>query len=37
MSSIFYNSKEEIRTRMLRNAMDFWGNTSVNEIGRAHV
>ncbi|QXV65594.1 type VI secretion system baseplate subunit TssF [Mucilaginibacter sp. 21P] len=32
MSSIFYNSKEEIRTRMLRNAMDFWGNTNVNDM-----
>lgn len=32
MSSIFFNSKEDIRTRMLRNAMDFWGTTNVNDM-----
>ncbi|RFZ92268.1 hypothetical protein D0C36_12570 [Mucilaginibacter conchicola] len=32
MSTIFFNSKEDIRTRMLRNAMDFWGTTNVNDM-----
>lgn len=32
MSNIFFNSKEEIRTRMMRNAMDYWGTTNINDI-----
>lgn len=32
MSNIFFNSKEDIRTRMLRNAMDYWGTTNINDI-----
>jgi hypothetical protein len=32
MSNIFFNSKEEIRTRMLRNAMDYWGTTNINDM-----
>lgn len=32
MNNIFFNSKEEIRTRMLRNAMDYWGTTNINDI-----
>jgi hypothetical protein len=32
MNNIFFNSKEEIRTRMLRNAMDYWGTTNLNDI-----
>ncbi|MBD1391641.1 type VI secretion system baseplate subunit TssF [Mucilaginibacter glaciei] len=32
MNTIFFNSKEDIRTRMLRNAMDYWGTTNINDI-----
>lgn len=32
MNNIFFNSKEDIRTRMLRNAMDYWGTTNINDI-----
>jgi hypothetical protein len=32
MSNIFFNTKEEIRTRMLRNAMDYWGTTNINDM-----
>ncbi len=32
MSKIFFTSKEEIKGRMLRNAMDFWNTTNVNDI-----
>ncbi|GGH01392.1 type VI secretion system baseplate subunit TssF [Mucilaginibacter phyllosphaerae] len=32
MSNIFFNTKEDIRTRMLRNAMDYWGTTNINDI-----
>jgi len=32
MNNVFFNSKEEIKSRMLRNAMDFWGTTNVNDI-----
>jgi hypothetical protein len=32
MSTIFYNSKEDIRSRILKNAMDFWGVQNVNDI-----
>jgi hypothetical protein len=32
MNNIFYNSKEDIKNRMLKNAMDFWGVQNVNDI-----
>ncbi|MEX8547209.1 MAG: hypothetical protein V5804_06365 [Mucilaginibacter sp.] len=32
MSTVFFNSKEDIRTRMLRNAMDYWGTTNINDM-----
>jgi hypothetical protein len=32
MSKLFFTSKEEIKGRMLRNAMDFWNTTNVNDI-----
>jgi hypothetical protein len=32
MSNIFFNTKEDIRTRMLRNAMDYWGTANINDI-----
>jgi len=32
MSNILFNTKEDIRTRMLRNAMDYWGTTNVNDM-----
>ncbi|MFS2189695.1 hypothetical protein ACCC92_23675, partial [Mucilaginibacter sp. Mucisp84] len=32
MSAIFYNSKEEIRNRMLKNATEFWGVQNVNDV-----
>jgi len=32
MSTLLFNSKEDIRTRMLRNAMDYWGTTNVNDM-----
>ncbi|MEO3405623.1 hypothetical protein AAFN85_17055 [Mucilaginibacter sp. CAU 1740] len=32
MSTIFFNTKEEIRTRMLRNATDYWGTANINDI-----
>jgi hypothetical protein len=32
MSNIFFNTKEDIRTRMMRNAMDYWGTANVNDI-----
>ncbi|QTE37141.1 type VI secretion system baseplate subunit TssF [Mucilaginibacter gossypii] len=32
MSTIFYNSKEEIRNRMLKNATEFWGVQNVNDV-----
>ncbi|MFD1258008.1 hypothetical protein ACFQ3S_14460 [Mucilaginibacter terrae] len=32
MSTILFNTKEDIRTRMLRNAMDYWGTTNINDI-----
>lgn len=32
MSDIFYNSKEEIRNRMLKNATEFWGVQNVNDV-----
>jgi hypothetical protein len=32
MSNIFFNTKEDIRTRMMRNAMDYWGTTNTNDV-----
>jgi hypothetical protein len=32
MSTILFNTKEDIRTRMLRNAMDYWGTTNINDM-----
>ncbi len=32
MSNIFFNTKEDIRTRMMRNAMDYWGTANANDI-----
>ena len=32
MSTILFNTKEDIRARMLRNAMDYWGTTSINDM-----
>jgi hypothetical protein len=32
MSKLFFTSKEEIKGRMLRTAMDFWNTTNVNDI-----
>ncbi|QJD96541.1 hypothetical protein HH214_11970 [Mucilaginibacter robiniae] len=32
MSNILFNTKEDIRTRMLRNAMDYWGTTNINDM-----
>jgi hypothetical protein len=32
MNTIFFNSKEDIKNRMLRNALDFWGTANVNDI-----
>ncbi|AYL94956.1 type VI secretion system baseplate subunit TssF [Mucilaginibacter celer] len=32
MSTLFYNSKEEIRNRMLKNATEFWGVQNVNDV-----
>ncbi len=32
MNTIFFNSKEEIANRMLRNAQDFWGVSNKNDI-----
>jgi hypothetical protein len=32
MSNLFSNSKEEIKSRMLKNAMDFWGTLNINDI-----
>jgi len=32
MSTIIFNTKEDIRTRMLRNAMDYWGTTNINDM-----
>jgi hypothetical protein len=32
MSTILFNTKEDIRTRMLRNAMDYWGATNINDM-----
>lgn len=32
MSNIIFNTKEDIRTRMLRNAMDYWGTTNINDM-----
>ncbi|RYE27431.1 MAG: hypothetical protein EOP45_01225 [Sphingobacteriaceae bacterium] len=32
MSTILFNTKEEIRMRMLRNAMDYWGTTNINDM-----
>ncbi|MET4080723.1 hypothetical protein ABIB40_000667 [Pedobacter sp. UYP30] len=31
-ATILFNSKEEIRNRMLKNALDFWGSTNVNDL-----
>jgi hypothetical protein len=32
MSTILFNTKDDIRTRMLRNAMDYWGTTNINDM-----
>jgi hypothetical protein len=32
MSILLFNTKEDIRTRMLRNAMDYWGATNINDM-----
>ena len=32
MSTLLFNTKEDIRTRMLRNAMDYWGATNINDM-----
>jgi hypothetical protein len=32
MSTILFNTKEDIRMRMLRNAMDYWGTTNINDM-----
>jgi hypothetical protein len=32
MNTVFFNSKEDIRNRMLRNALDFWGTATVNDL-----
>ncbi|MBB6111786.1 type VI secretion system baseplate subunit TssF [Mucilaginibacter lappiensis] len=32
MNKLFFTSKEEIKGRMLRNAMDFWNTTNINDI-----
>jgi hypothetical protein len=32
MSNIFFNTKEDIRTRMMRNAMDYWGTANTNDV-----
>jgi hypothetical protein len=32
MSTTLFNTKEDIRTRMLRNAMDYWGTTNINDM-----
>ncbi|WP_462267407.1 type VI secretion system baseplate subunit TssF [Mucilaginibacter sp.] len=32
MDTIFFTSKEDIRARMLRNALDFWGTANVNDL-----
>jgi hypothetical protein len=32
MSNIIFNTKEDIRTRMLRNAMDYWGTANINDM-----
>lgn len=32
MSNLFYNSKEDIRSRILKNAMEFWGVQNVNDV-----
>ena len=32
MNNLFSNSKEEIKSRMLKHAMDFWGTLNVNDI-----
>lgn len=32
MTTTLFNSKEEIRARMLRNAVDYWGLTNVNDM-----
>jgi len=32
MSAILFNSKEDIKNRMLRNALDFWGTSNLNDI-----
>lgn len=32
MNTTLFNTKEEIRSRMLRNAMDYWGTTNVNDM-----
>ncbi len=29
---MLFNTKEDIRTRMLRNAMDYWGTSNVNDM-----
>jgi hypothetical protein len=32
MNAILFNSKEDIKNRMLRNALDFWGTSNLNDI-----
>lgn len=32
MSNIFFNTKEDIRTRIMRNAMDYWGTANPNDV-----
>lgn len=32
MKSTFYSSKDEIRNRVIKNAMDFWGVRNVNDL-----
>lgn len=32
MSTILFNTKDDIRTRMLRNAMDYWGTANINDM-----
>ncbi|MBS7566721.1 type VI secretion system baseplate subunit TssF [Mucilaginibacter sp. Bleaf8] len=32
MSNILFNTKEDIRSRMLRNAMDYWGTSNANDM-----